>query len=306
MNVLISGGAGFVGAHLAEIMVANGDTVTVLDNFDTGTRDNLASIAKDINLIQADVRSTDWFSQVSSLNIDEVYHLAANASVPKSSDDPLYDASTNILGTVNLLEIAKAQNAKFILASSAAVYGAPLEVPISESHPTGPISHYGVSKLSAEYYVQLYQQRGLDTRIIRYFNIFGPRQPRYVVFDFFRKALMDVPTFEILGDGSQRRTEMYISDAVAATVHVARSDVSGAVNVGADKVYSIEDIARSILKTCNRAKTLFYTNESWPGDIMRLEPALEKLHAIGFYPQVTFEDGIKEVATWWLANSALE
>lgn len=175
MKALVTGGAGFIGSHVVDALLDKVLEVHVLDNLVSGKIEN---ISPDAVFHQMDIRDKELERFMGSIAPDVVYHLAAQVSVPKSLDDPFNDADVNILGTLNLLSTCvKVGVKRVIFSSSAAVYGLPRVIPISENHELCPISPYGISKMTAEHYLQLYwQQFGLEYVILRYANVYGPRQ----------------------------------------------------------------------------------------------------------------------------------
>lgn len=305
---LITGGAGFIGSHLTEYLVSLGRQVVVVDSLDAGKLANLPDSGMPVQFVQADVRSDEWWAQLNELNIERVFHLAANASVPRSARDPIYDVSTNVEGTLRMLRLAKNHRARFVFISSAAVYGDLQYSPTDEEHPTRPISHYGTSKLAGEHYVNLYRQEfDLDTRIIRYFNCYGPKQPRYVVFDYLKKADLPSDTFEVLGDGKQVRTQLFVTDAVRATVLVAELGDCDPYNVGSEKAFTVLELAQKILNVTGKShKSIVTTGESWPGDIAVLKPDITRLKSLGFKQEYSLETGLEEVLRWWQTKSVSE
>lgn len=298
---LVTGGAGFLGSHLVDRLVERGRSVIAVDSFDAGLEGNLARSRADIVLIRADTRDRSWLSALEGRSVQRIFHLAANASVPRSSEDPHYDLTTNIAGTLNMLGVARDHGAQFIYISSAAVYGTPQYVPTDENHPTVPISPYGTSKLAGEHYVDLYRrEHGLDTRVVRYFNSFGPRQPRYIVFDYLRKADETSNTFEVLGTGEQIRTQLYASDTIDATLLIAQDGDHLPYNVGSERAFSVRELAQKVLAITGQShREIVTTGTSWPGDIPVLKPDISRLKGLGFEQRFTLEEGLEEVLAWW-------
>ena len=297
-TVLVTGGAGFIASHLVDRLVGQGHRVTVVDSLDAGKLENLNKSWNEIQFIHADTRDRAWWERLEGKRFDEIYHYAANASVPRSSEDPNYDTATNVEGTLNLLELARAHGAKFLFISSAGVYGEPQYLPMDEGHQTLPISHYGVSKLAGELYVDMYRRQwGLDTRIIRYFNVFGPRQPRYIMFDFLRKAKLPGDTFEVLGTGEQVRTQIYVGDAVTASLSIMERGDHRPYNVGSDRTFTALELARIVLEVTGAThKRIVPTGgEAWPGDIKTLRADLTRLRELGFELTTTLEEGLQEM-----------
>lgn len=300
-STLVTGGAGFLGSHMVDALVSRGHSVVAIDSMDAGSRANLRESEAAIEIIEADVRDRSWWPKLAGRRIGTIFHYAANASVPRSTSDPLYDLTTNIQGTLNMLELARAEGAKFVFISSAAVYGTPQYVPTDESHPLRPISNYGASKLAGELYVNLYRENhGVDTRTIRYFNCYGPRQPRYIVFDFLKKAELPGDSFEVLGDGKQMRTQLYVRDAIDATLLVAERGDHAPYNIGSEHAFSVLELARHVLEVVGRPEMrLVTTGSSWVGDIQVLQPSVERLKGLGFMERQPLMVGLGEVFSWW-------
>ncbi len=294
---VVTGGAGFIASHLVDRLVAQGRNVVVMDSMDAGKRENLSGVMDKIKFFEADTRDTEWLKQIQDLPIERIFHYAANASVPRSAEDPDYDTNTNVLGTLHMLEFARAKKAKFLFISSAGVYGEPQYLPMDEAHQTKPISHYGVSKLAGELYVDMYNREwGLDTRIIRYFNVFGPRQPRYIMFDFLRKAKAEGDSFEVLGTGEQQRTQVFVADAVTATLLVMEKGDHAPYNIGSDKVFTALELAEIVLKVTGKShKKIVTTGQSWPGDIKTLRANLTRIRALGFELTTSLEEGLAQM-----------
>jgi UDP-glucose 4-epimerase len=236
MRVLVTGGAGFIGSNLVDALLARGDEVAVLDDLSTGKRDNVAAPAR---LHEADVRDG---ARTRAIVAEErpavVFHLAAQIDVRRSVADPAFDARTNVEGTVNVLEAARAAGVRRLVNSSTggAIYGDADVVPTSEAAPPRPLSPYGQSKHAAEGYCELYRSlHGLSVVSLRYANVYGPRQDPHgeggvvaIFCDRVRRGQR--PT--VFGDGSQTRDYLHVRDVVAANLAAAGSDVAGAYNIG--------------------------------------------------------------------------
>lgn len=302
-HVLVTGGAGFLGSHLVETLIERNCEVTVLDNFSDAPRRNLAAAEGKFHLLEGDVRNPQLCRQIGP--VDTIFHLAANANVPLSARDPLHDGSTNILGTINMLNVARDHKARLFLASSGAVYGEPLTPPMAEDHALEPVSPYGASKLAAEHYVELYKRlHGIDATIIRFFNMYGPRQRRFVVFDFARKILEASDEVVVLGDGRQIRSQLFVRDAVAALLFVAEYGTEPVYNVGSAASFSVTDLMHAMMDLLGSSKRLTMSQQSWDGDIQRLVPDVTKLHALGFREPTTLHDGLVAFREWFLGEYA--
>src|SRR5262244_4362636 len=235
MKILVTGGAGFIGSHVCDEFVAHGHVVAALDNLSTGSRQNLSSR---IPLIELDIRASEAADYIAREKPDVVCHLAAQMDVRKSVQDPRFDAESNILGTLNLLEAARrASVKKFIFSSTGgAVYGEQDVFPAPETHPTRPVSPYGASKAAGELYLGYYRtQYGLASVALRYANVYGPRQNPHGeagVVAIFSERLLWGETCTIYGTGQQTRDFVYGPDVARANLLAAQRDVEGPINIG--------------------------------------------------------------------------
>jgi len=242
VKVLITGGAGFIGSHLADRLVIDGHSVSLLDNLSTGKRDNLRGAAAGARLIEGDVRDRDVVNEAMS-GMDAVVHLAAVASVQVSVRDPIGTHATNLGGTLRCLLAAADQGVRRVLyASSAAVYGNEAPTPVAECAILAPLSPYAIDKLAGEQYLSYFgRERRLNTTALRFFNIYGPRQdassPYSGVISLFADRLTAGLPFLIYGDGRQTRDFVYVDDLVDILVEaLVREDLGGTVlNVGAGR-----------------------------------------------------------------------
>jgi UDP-glucose 4-epimerase len=304
--VLVTGGCGFIGSHLAEALVTAGARVTVLDNLQSGRPENLDSIEADVRSVIGDVRDSRLVRNVVRQSKPEiVFHLAANASVPGSVTDPIYDFETNCHGTVVLLDALRQAGGcrKFVLASSGAVYGEPERLPIREDAPLRPISPYGASKLAAETEALIFHRvYGVPVVVARIFNVYGPRMARFVVLDFLRKLRQDPSILEILGTGRQVRDFNYVTDAVHGLLLLADTAPEGEVyNLSSGTACSVTELAHHLIDglALEPRPRLVYSQASWTGDAQRWEVSIEKIAAAGYTPRVTLSQGLRRVAEWF-------
>jgi UDP-glucose 4-epimerase len=298
-KAVVTGGAGFIGSHLVERLVASGIDVTVIDNFQAGKKANLSSVAERITVVEGDVRDSTVVNQ-GIADTDVVFHLAANASVPYSVENPRYDFETNAVGTFNVLEAARHTDVqKVVYASSAAVYGEPVYTPIDERHPVNPVSPYGVSKLAGEMYGTTFNTMyGLTFSALRIFNTYGPRQPRYVMYDLLEKLRETPRSLEVLGTGAQIRDYCYVSDMVNALTLAAQKG-EGVYNAASGSPTSIREVAEFIVAHVSPGAAITYTGTSWKGDITTLTADITHLKTIGFAPKVSLPEGIKKMIQWF-------
>jgi len=302
-RVLVTGGAGFIGSHLVNSLVREGFEVVVLDNFFSGRLENLSHIDKhDFCLVRGDVRNKSDLRKALK-NVDFVFHLAAIVNVPFSIENPLLVSEVNVDGTLNVLEESlKAGVERLVYASSCAVYGDPLKVPVDEGHPTRPLSPYGVSKLTAEYYCRVfYEVYELETVCLRFFNVYGSRQgggPYAGVVSKFIEFLRDRKSPVIFGDGKQTRDFVYVEDVVNACLLALESKacVGEFVNIGSGVETSINELAETLIElfglsgiepeyTCPRV-----------GDIKRSCASLEKARRLlGYRPKFSLKNGLSSL-----------
>lgn len=293
MNVLVTGGAGFIGSHLTDALVSEHD-VTVFDDFSSGRRANVHPSAE---VFEGDLRNERQL-MTAAREADVIFHLAASVSVDRSIEDPVGSHGINVDGTLSLLEAARRHDARCVLASSAAIYGQPESIPIPESAPKTPESPYGIEKLSIDQYARVYNDLyDLPTVALRYFNVYGPRQTAGdysgVISVFLEQALKGEP-ITVHGDGSQTRDFVHVSDVVQANLRAMETEAVGeAYNVGTGETTTIADLARTIRAVTGSSSEIVHT-EGRAGDIdrscARIEKARERL---GYEPTVGLDEGLR-------------
>ena len=218
-EVLVTGGAGFIGSHLVETLVKARANVTVVDDLRTGSEANLTGLKDRVRVVRGSVEDVCSVDGTPWDRLDFIFHLANESYVPPSLEDPFSDLHNNVWTTLTILEMVRWRHPSSVVVytSSAAVYGEPRAIPITEQHPLMPISPYGVSKLAAEQYMSLYiRLYGLRAAVARLFSVFGPRQRKQVVYDLFSKLAHNPDKLEIIGDGTQARDLVYVMWPVAA------------------------------------------------------------------------------------------
>lgn len=300
MQVLVTGGAGFIGTHLVERLIEMGVTVRILDNLSSGDAVGLSRMLRSggASLVKGDIRD---FSKVleAAKGCEMIYHLAAQSSVPRSSEDPAFDLEVNVVGTNNVLRAARDSGSKVVFASSSVVYGVPRRVPTPESEPLVPISFYGASKAAAEDYCRLYNELfGVPTVILRLFNIYGPGTNKGLMFDLYRKLLRDSRRLEILGTGKQKKDYLYIEDAVDAFILAPeRSKCNGdAYNIGLGESYTVLEIAEMMFRELGLegVEVKPKGGSSWPGDVELTNPDVTKAEVeLGWRAKVSIAEGIR-------------
>ncbi|MDR5658453.1 NAD-dependent epimerase/dehydratase family protein [Serpentinicella sp. ANB-PHB4] len=296
MKLLVIGGAGFIGSNLVDTLLAQGHFVTVIDNLSTGKEDNIHSGAK---FYYRDITDPSIIEIFKTENFDIVFHLAAQISVSYSHNHPIEDASTNILGTINVLNACLLTHVKkIIFSSSAAVYGEPNYLGIDEQHPLSPISFYGLSKLSAENYILQYAKSfGLDYTILRYANVYGKRQdPKGEggVISIFIDHCLNNKKVKIYGDGSNTRDFIYVDDVVNANILSMKKNINAVLNIGTGKSCSIINLYALISKILNISETPIYARAK-PGDIENSFFDINKSkEMLNWSPKYALDAGLKK------------
>ena len=308
-RVLVSGGAGFIGSHLAAEYQRAGWDVTVIDDLSRGKESNVPSGAR---LIKADVRSPEARAAVKQGRFDVINLQAAQIDVRVSVQDPGFDAQTNVFGLINMLEGAAEGNVKRVVfaSSGGVVYGDPEVLPTPETAPKMPISPYGVSKLSGEHYLRaLGQLRGFETVAMRYSNVFGPRQdPKSEagVVSIFISRLLEGQSITIFGDGKQTRDYVFVQDVARANVAASSAKLvpsqdhdSIAFNVATAQQVSVLDLANAVGQVLGVKPTIEFA-DARAGELLKSSLDISKARSIlGWSPQVSFADGLRAVAEWF-------
>ena len=297
-KVLITGGAGFIGSHIAALASQYAD-VRILDNFRSGFRENLNGIPHE--LIEGSIEDVSVLSSAME-GVEYVFHLAAMISVPESMLKPQECVAVNTLGTLNVLEAAaQAGVKKLVLSSTAAIYGDDPTLPKVESLPPCPKSPYAVTKLDGEYYCAMYKAMGrLDTACLRYFNVFGPRQNPKSAYaaavPIFLSRALKGQDITIFGDGGQTRDFVHVSDIAGANWHAATSaNMSGVYNVACGKSLSIRELAEQIILTTGSRSKIDFQPERL-GDIRHSIADVTRLTSAGYVCNSDFDNLLASTA----------
>jgi UDP-glucose 4-epimerase len=302
MKILVTGGAGFIGSHLVDRLVQEGHEVVVIDNLSSGKRRNLNRAAEFYKL---DIQSSRLEQVFKKERPSLLVHLAAQMDVRRSVEDPIFDAQVNVLGTLNLLEQAVRHGTrKVIFASSGgAIYGEQEVFPSPETHPTRPLSPYGISKLTGEHYLAYYQQvSGIQYVTLRYSNVYGPRQDpegEAGVVAIFTQKMLNGEQPIIHGNGRQTRDFIFVEDVVEANLAVMGQEVQGTYNVGTSREVSVNDLFQLLSE---------YTGCGWKGvhgPAKKGEQARSVIDSnklrqdLGWEPRVAVEDGLKRTVEFF-------
>jgi UDP-glucose 4-epimerase len=300
----VTGGAGFIGSHLVDRLIAEGYEVIVLDNFSTGKIENVQHHLNNqkFNLVKGDVQNSGDVNKAIK-DADVVFHLAAFVNVPLSIENPMLANNINIRGTLNLLQASLKKNiVQFIYVSTCAAYGEACYLPISEEHPTAPLSPYGISKLAAEQYCKVFNRTfGLKTVGLRYFNVYGPRQfkgPYSAVITHFIDRLRENEPPIIYGNGEQTRDFLYVEDAVEACMLSLSSEncVGEVINIGTGIKTTINELANLLIKLMKKAHIAPMYAAPRKEDIKHSCAKISKAQKmLGYKPKVTLEKGLKRL-----------
>jgi UDP-glucose 4-epimerase len=305
MRILVTGGAGFIGSNVVDRFLSLGHEVAVLDNFSTGLRANLNPKARLFEADLTDLVAVD--AAVGAFRPTLVDHHAAQIDVRKSVVDPIFDARTNLLGGIGLLEACVKHDVKKVVYASTggALYGEGRMLPATEEHPIHPESPYGVSKFAFEHYLYFYARLyGLDTTVLRYPNVYGPRQNPHGeagVNAIFIGLLVAGKTPTIFGDGEQVRDYLYVDDVVAANEAALTKGSGETVNLGWGKPVSVNDIVRELKAILGGGPEAIHA-AARPGEIQRIYLDASRARTVlGWEPTVPFAEGLKRTVDWYQA-----
>lgn len=305
MRVLVTGGAGFIGSHIADALVARGDDVTVIDDLSRGRREQVSAGA---NLVEFDITDEGLRHVVSKIKPEIIIHEAAQIDVRRSVREPLFDTTTNVVGTVNILQSGVEAGAKRIVfaSSGGALYGDTEVMPTPETHPCLPASNYGAAKLCGEVYGRTFSHMyGLEFVALRYANVYGPRQDPHGeagVVAIFAQRLLSNREAIVNGDGLQTRDYVYVSDVVDANV-AALTGKPGAYNIGTGAQNSVNDIYSAIASACGNDEEPKH-GPAKPGEQMHscLDIALAR-EELGWSPKVMLQEGITKTVDHFRAGT---
>jgi UDP-glucose 4-epimerase len=312
-TALVTGGAGFIGSHVADLLLNEGYAVTVIDDLTSGNRDQVPEAAR---FHQIDITAPDAAAVVREGRFDVICHLAAQIDVRKSVADPAYDARVNIGGTLNLLEAVRAsgKSTRFVFSSTGgAVYGDLVTLPTEEGAAKDPQSPYGSAKLSTEYYMGYYARvHDLDTVALRYANVYGPRQDPHGeagVVAIFCGRILDGTPLTVFGDGKQTRDYVYVGDVARANVLAARAVLppattldSRAFNIGTSVETNVLELAETLMRVAGSHAEVKHA-AARPGEQLRSAVHIGKAgRALGWRPEVALSEGLQRTFEWFAAR----
>ncbi|TAK35117.1 MAG: NAD-dependent epimerase/dehydratase family protein [Chloroflexota bacterium] len=300
-RALVTGGAGFIGSHIVERLIERGLEVVVVDNFSTGRRENLP--ASGVEVLEGDVRDKSLIERALR-GVDIVFHEAARVAIRSSGANLVQDAETNVMGLLTLLSVLPDSTVrKLVFASSMAVYGDAVEIPIREDHPLEPRSAYGLSKLAGEKYcLMVGAMQNIDVVVLRYFNTFGPRQtltPYVGVITIFSNRLLAGESPIIFGDGLQLRDFIYVGDVAEANMAAMTADVrAGIFNVGTGRATSVNEIAHLLGEHLHSAIPPVHAPPQLEEPRNSVADVTRTRAVLGFESKWTLAEKLPEVIAW--------
>ncbi len=311
--ILVTGGVGFVGSHIIDALISTGyKKIIVIDNLMGSDPTKQIYIPESVSFIYGSVTDKDFLDNIfREYQPQYVFHIAANGNVPLSDKYPKMDFDNNALGSFNLINCCiEHKIKKVVYASSAAVYGEPVYTPVDEQHPLEPISYYGVSKLYGERLgMAAFKTYDLPFTAIRIFNTYGPRQPRYVLFDLIRKLSRDKNNLEVLGTGKQIRDYSFATDTANAFLLALENERScGEVfNIAGGLPVAINTLVDMICNTLNISPKIHYTGASWKGDLNELTADISKIKEyLEFEPKTSLYEGLSASIEWFRENGYIQ
>ena len=303
MRVLVTGGAGFIGSHLVDRLVRDGYRVRVVDNLSSGRVENIKHHldAGTVELIVGDLKDPQIALRAVE-GVDTVFHFAANLEVRVSTTNPEIHFNENIVATFNLLEAMRKKGVKeLVFASSSSVYGEPEEIPVDENAPIRPVSVYGASKAACEALIHAYTKLyGVKAVVLRYANVVGSRLRHGVVWDFVNKLLKNPAELEILGDGRQVRSYIYIDDTIEATITAWRKTETGyeVYNIASEDWITVDEVADEVIKAMglNSVKKVYKPvlhGVGWLGDVKKIALKIDKVKKLGLKPAMSSREAVR-------------
>lgn len=305
MKVLVTGGAGFIGSHLVERLLKEGNEVIVVDNYTLGKKENLASVLenKNLEIIECNLDETENFCEkLIDYNIDIIYHLAANSDIQKGGQNPDVDFRDTFMTTRSVLELMRRKNIKnLFFSSTSAIYGDKMGIPLKEDlGDLRPISYYGGAKFASEALISSYtHMNDLNVVMFRFPNVIGPHLTHGVIFDFKKKLERNPKELEILGDGTQQKPYVYVLDLIDAIMMLTKDTKKGVeiYNAGDETSTSVLTIANIVCEELGYKDVEYkFTggNIGWKGDVPKFNFNLEKIHKAGWKASHTSDEAVRD------------
>lgn len=312
MKILVTGGAGFIGSHLVDNLLAQGHSIVVIDNLSLGRKNNLSEAFKSDKFcfIEQNILDYETLNKIFKENKFEiVYHLAANSDIAQSHSNPNVDLENTFLTTYNVLRAMKENNVKSIVFSStSAIYGDSKGELISEDYaPLFPTSHYGAGKLASEGFIASFAENyDFKAWIIRFPNVVGERATHGVIWDFIRKLKKNPQELEVLGDGMQFKPYLYVKDLIEAILFVKENsnEKMNYYNIGVESRTRVKDIAKMVIEEMGLKADIRYTggDRGWIGDVPEFNYCLDKIHKLGWKAKISSNDAVHKAIKYILEN----
>lgn len=308
-NILLTGGAGFIGSHLTDKLLEKGNKVIAYDNLSLGRMDNLEDAQKNPNFkfIKGDILDKETFFEVFRNNhFDIVFHLAANSDIAQSHANPNVDFNNTFSTTYNTLLAMKEFGVKnLVFASTSAIYGETTEVLSEKYGPLFPVSHYGASKLASEAFISSFGENyGIQSWIVRFPNVVGERSTHGVIRDFIKKLKKTPDKLEVLGNGEQYKPYLYVKDLIDAILFVFENtnEKLNYFNLGVETRTKVKDIAKMVIEEMGLDAQIQYTggDRGWVGDVPEFNYNLDKIHKLGWSAKNTSDEAVRKAIKYIL------
>lgn len=312
MNILITGGAGFIGSHLADRLLEENNQVVIYDNLSLGKIENIDHTIKDPNciFIEGDILDKEKLYFVFKQNrFDAVFHFAANSDIEKSSKNPDIDFNNTFKTTYNILNMMREFNVKkIVFASSSAIYGKTTEKISEDYAPLFPISHYGAAKLASEAFISSFAENyGIQCWITRFPNVTGERATHGVIFDFINKLKKNPKELTVLGNGEQNKPYLYVGELIDAILFIFKNsnEKINYFNIGTSSRTKVKDIAKTVINAMNLSAKINYTGgeTGWIGDVKEFSYDLSKINNLGWKSKMTSDEAIQKSIQYILENN---
>lgn len=302
MKILVTGGAGFIGSHMCDALLANNHTVIVIDNLSLGRKENIEHMLdrSDFHFVFGDILDSATLHELfKTQSFDMVYHLAANSDIQKGGKDPDVDYNQTFNTTYNVLQCMKAYGVKkLFFASTSAIYGETSENLTEDFGPLQPVSNYGASKLASEAFISAFSASyNIQTWIARFPNVVGERFTHGVIYDFIARLKNDPKVLTVLGNGEQYKPYLYVKDLVDGILYICEnsSDRLNVFNLGSESRTKVKDIARMVIEEIGYQSEIMYTggDRGWLGDVPEFRYDLKKIHALGWHAAHNSDDSVR-------------
>ena len=302
MNILVTGGAGFIGSHLCDSLLLDNNKLTVIDNLSLGSKKNIKHLFdnKNFRFIKKDLLELEELKKIfASGDFEMVYHLAANSDIQKGGDDPRVDFNLTFNTTFNVLQCMREFKVrKLFFASTSAIYGDTSEELIEDFGPLLPVSNYGASKLASEAFISAFSSNyNIQTWIIRFPNVVGERFTHGVIFDFINKLKLEPKSLTVLGNGEQIKPYLYVKDLIDGILFVCKNstDQYNVYNLGVDSRTKVKEIAKMVIEEMGLFSKIKYTggDRGWLGDVPEFRYNLSKIHDLGWFAKYSSNEAVR-------------